>query len=200
MDARLTATFSPGFLIGLNHHPWDTYQAWRASQVAENQTFQAQLGQLSRGFFAHIYKGSRGQWLQPYQIVNHGHSPFWDSRFLQAMLKVPFDLVKGYALYNVIFRDCLGGLRHIPSNSMLTLRPDSALAAMPAGQEPKIVVRPNHVAALTQYAASDAVWQCGDYAATLAPRLSDIHATVSLKFADFEAWRERHVSQCSGMR
>lgn len=199
VDARLAATFSPGFLIGLNHHPWDTYLAWRAGQVAENQTFQAQIGQMSRSFFSHIYKGSRGQWLQPFQIMNHGHSPFWDSRFLQAILKVPFDKVAGYGLYNVIFRDCLSSLRHIPSNSMLTLRPDTALARMPAGQEPKGVIKPNHVVALSHYAASKAVWQRGDYATALPPTLSDIDSTTSLKFVDFEAWRARHVDQSTSL-
>jgi len=157
------------------------------------------MGQMSRGFFSHIYKGSRGQWLQPFQIVNHGHSPFWDSRFLQAMLKIPFNKVEGYGLYNVIFRDCLSSLRHLPSNSMLTLRPDSALARMPEGQEPKVVIKPNHVAALTHYATSDAVWQRGDYTASLRPTLSDIDASLSLKFVDFEAWRARHVDQSMGI-
>ena len=200
VDARLSAVFSPEFLIGLNQHPWETYQSRRSSLVAENQDFLAQIELMSRAFFAHVYGGSQGHWLQPFQIIHHGHSPFWDSRFLTAILKVPFVLVRDYGLYNVIFRDHLPALRHVPSNSMLTRRADSALAPMTAGQEPKILqkIRPRQLDALERMAISDSIRQRGDYApAALTDFLRDAGNAASLKFVDFEAWRTRYVDSAS---
>lgn len=196
VDARLSAVFSPGFLIGLSQHPWETYQSWRSSLAAENQDFLAQIELMSRSFFAHIYRGSQGHWLQPFQIMHHGHSPFWDSRFLTAMLKVPFALVRDYGLYNAIFRDHLPALRHVPSNSMLTRRADSALVPMTAGQEPKVLqkIRPRQLDALEQMAISDSIRHRGDYSTTaLTDFLRDAGNAASLKFVDIEAWRTRYV-------
>ncbi len=196
VDARLSAVFSPGFLISLDHHPWETYQGYLHGLEAENRVLLAQVEQLTRAFFSNVYKGSQGHWLQPFQIVHHGHSPFWDSRFLAAMLKVPFLLLQDYGVYNAIFRDHFPSLAQIPSNSMLTRRADSALPPMAAGQEPKTLLkmRPRQLDALEQMGAAPAIRTRGDYASdTLAGFMRDASSVASLMFVDFEAWRLRYV-------
>lgn len=193
VDARLQAVFSRRFLRRLAQRPVECYRQAIDSLPAENRDFHFQIQQLGRAFFSTVYQGSRGSWLQPYEIVNQGFSPFWDSRFLQAVLAVPFEWVADYQLYNAIFKDCLPALTDIPSNSPLTLRADSALPPMTAGQDPKVVLQPKYQSALDAYRKDGATWRERRFRWWRMRRsLRDGTALSTLQFIDFEAWRRRY--------
>jgi hypothetical protein len=194
VDATLRSTFSWWFRRKLKRHPFETYQAEIAAVSAENREFYFQIQQMTRGFFTNIYNGSRGSWLQPYELVNQGFSPFWDSRFLQAILQVPFELVADYQLYNVIFRECLTELNAIPSNSLLTMRSDSALVRMTVGTDPKVALKPKYQNALNRYNHDKTTWQRRLYRKRhLKPVLDDGDAPITMRFIDFEAWWRKYA-------
>lgn len=193
VDARLRSIFSRKFRRQLTRHPHEHGLAALAGMEAENRSFHFQLDQMARSFFTSIYLGSRGSWLQPFEIINQGFSPFWDSRFLQALLAVPFDWVADYHLYNVLFRDHFHELAHIPSNSPLTLRPDTSLPPMTEGIEPKAALQPRYQAALSAFIADPATWQRGMYRNRWMRRtVRDGHAPATRSFIDFEAWWRRY--------
>jgi hypothetical protein len=193
VDATLHHLFSWRFRRKLEAHPFELYQAALSRSTAENRDFHFQIQQFGRSFFTNIYRGSRGNWLQPFEIINQGFSPFWDSRFLQAILQVPFELVAGYQLYNVIFRDCLCELTDIPSNSPLTLREDTALLRMTTGTDPKVALKPKYQTALNQYAADRATWRRHIYRKRrMRKTLQDGDAPTTMQFIDFEAWLRRY--------
>ncbi len=193
VDERLRATFSKRFVRKLKRHPFQAYEQALSQMESENRDFQFQIQQLGRAFFSNVYHGSRGSWLQPYVNVNLGFSPFWDSRFLQAILAVPFEFVADYQLYNVIFRDFLKELTEIPSNSPLTQREDTALPRMTAGQEPKLVLQPKYQTALDTYRKDYSMWRRRLYRwRHLRQQLSDGNATTTMQFIDFEAWWRRY--------
>lgn len=193
VDEKLRNTFSWWFRKRLKRHPFAHYQQVFGEMTAENRIFQFQIRQFGRGTFTNIYNGSRGTWLQPYEIINRGFSPFWDSRFLQELLKVPFGLIANYQLYNVIFRDFLPELAAIPSNSPLTRRPDSALAPMTEGTDPKIALKPKYQNALNQYLADRATWRRHIYRRRRIRRtFLDADAPATMQFLDFEAWIRHH--------
>ncbi len=194
VEERLQNTFSRRFRRNLSRHPMEGYAQAMAAIETENHDFLFQIQQLGRAFFSGVYHGSRGSWLQPYEIVNQGNSPFWDSRVLQALLAVPFEYIAGYQLYNVIFRDHLTELADIPSNSPLTQRPDSAIPRMTAGQEPKVVLQPKYQSALDAYRKDAATWRRRLYRWWRIRRvLGDGNSPVTMKFIDFEAWWRRYV-------
>jgi Glutamine amidotransferase domain len=195
VDEKLRNTFSRRFVRRLPEHPCAAYARVQAAVVAENRDFYLQIMQMGRAFFSATYYGSRGSWLQPYEIVNQGFSPFWDSRFLEAILAVPFEMVASYQLYNVIFRDCLTELTDIPSNSPLTQRADSALPRMTAGQEPKVVLQPKYQSALYAYRDDRQTWRRRLYRRwRVKPQLRDENALLTMQFTDFEAWWRQYVS------
>lgn len=195
VDAKLRETFSWYFRRQLKRHPHASYLAAQAQVDIENQEFYFRILQMGRAFFSTTYYGSRGSWLQPYEIVNQGYSPFWDSRFLQALLAVPFEMVAGYGLYNAMFRECLPALIDLPSNSPLTNRPDSVIARMTVGQDPKVVLQPKYQSALDSYCADPKTWRRWMYRRRqVKPRLSDGNAMLTMQFTDFEAWWRRYVA------
>jgi hypothetical protein len=193
VDETLRNLFSWRFRRRLEVHPFELYQAALTQATPENRDFHFQIQQFGRSFFTNIYRGSRGNWLQPYEIINQRFSPFWDSRFLETLLQVPFEMVAGYQLYNVIFRDCLRELTDIPSNSPLTLRADSALPRMTAGTDPKVALKPKYQTALDLYAADRATWQRRIYRKRrMRKGLLDGDAPITMQFIDFEAWLRRY--------
>ena len=192
VDAKLRGIFSWWFRRKLNRHPFDHYRTVLNEMTSENRMLQFQMQQFYRGTFTNIYNGSRGTWLQPFEIINQGFSPFWDSRFLQALLAIPFEMLADYQLYNVIFRDCLTSLAHIPSNSPLTHRPDSALPKMTVGTDPKIALKPKYQNALDQYTADPGTWRRFVYRRRrMRQTLLDGDSPITMQFLDFEAWRRR---------
>jgi hypothetical protein len=194
VEEKLQQVFSRRFRRQLGQHPFDVHEAARGAITAENQDFYFQIQQFGRGFFTNIYQGSRGHWLQPYEIVNQGFSPFWDSRFLQALLQVPFEMVAGYQLYNVIFRDHLRELTDIPSNSPLTLRPDSSLQRMTEGTDPKVALKAKYQQALAAFAADRRTWRRRMYRRwRMRKSLGNGDAPSTMQFIDFEAWWRRYV-------
>ncbi len=196
IDAKLRDTFSRRFLRDLPRHPMEGYRDAQAQLPAENGDFLFQIQQLGRAFFSNVYYGSRGSWLQPYEIVNLGFSPFWDSRFLQAMLAVPFEFVADYQLYNVIFRDVLPELTDIPTNSPLSQREDTAIPRMTSGQDPKVVLQPKYQKALDTYRRDRRTWLRHLYRWwRLRRHLRDGNALVTMQFIDFEAWWRRYVKE-----
>ena len=192
VDLKMRAVLSRKFIRQLKQHPFDSCESMRSKIPAENRELLFQVLQMARGFFTNIYTGSRGHWLQPWQTVIHGYSPFWDSRFLQKLLTVPFEMLAKYELYNKIFEIALPELRHLPSNSPLTNRPDSQLKKMEAGTEPKIALQPKYQNALQAYIQDRATWKRRQY-----PRwgfkkgLEDGNAPSTIQFIDFEAWVRR---------
>ena len=196
IDAKLRDTFSRRFLRELPRHPMEGYREANAQIVAENHDFLFQIQQLGRAFFSGVYYGSRGSWLQPYEIVNLGFSPFWDSRFLQALLAVPFELVADYQLYNVIFRDVLPQLTDIPTTSPLSQRADTAIPRMTSGQDPKVVLHPKYQKALDSYRKDRRTWLRHQYRWwRLRRQLRDGNAVATMQFIDFEAWWRRYVRE-----
>lgn len=192
IDETLRRYFGWRFRWRLGTHPHERLQQEFARMTAENAAFQFQIRQFSRAYFSTIYGGSRGSWLQPYEIINQGHSPFWDSRFLAALLAVPMEFVADYRLYNVIFRDHLTALTDIPSNSPLTLRPDTAIPPIAIGTEPKAALRPKYQNALKAYATDATTWSRNGYRKAAAQQaLSDGEAEFTKRFVDFEAWMRR---------
>lgn len=192
VDAKLRERLHWRLRWRLQRHPQAHVQQVIAGMSAEDAIFQFQIQQFSRAFFSTIYGGSRGSWLQPFEIINQGYSPFWDSRFLAALLAVPYELIADYRLYNVIFRDQLTALTDIPSNSPLTLRPDTAIPPMTEGIEPKAALKPKYQNALRAYAADDQTWGRGIYhKRKVSPLLTNGDAEFTKRFVDMEAWLRR---------
>lgn len=192
VEARMRTTLSRRFIRQLRQHPFDALQAELAKLPAENRDFHFQIQQLSRGFFTNIYFGSRGHWLQPWQTIIHGYSPFWDSRFLNALLQIPFELIANYKLYNEIFASSLQELTQIPSNSPLTNRADSSIPKMKEGIEPKFALQPKYQKALEEYLTDKQTWKRRQYPRWgFKKQLKDGNSRLTMQFIDFEAWMRR---------
>lgn len=196
VDFKLRNTFSWRIRRKLSRHPFAHYEAKKASFPTENAEFHFQIDQFCRSFFGDIYQGSRGSWLQPFELINQGFSPFWDSRFLQQLLTVPFEMIADYHLYNVIFRDCLTELTDIPSNSPLTTRADRAIPPMKDGIEPKNVLKPKYQNALHRFVNDPKTWQRRMYRRRRFRKvLQDDNAQLTLRFIDFEAWWRKFMEK-----
>jgi hypothetical protein len=195
VNESLKKNFSWWFRRKLKSHPFVAYQSARKAITSENQDLHFMIDQMTRGFFSNIYMGSRGHWLQPWQIIIHGYSPFWDSRFLQQLLTVPMEMLENYNLYNKIFALAFPELIEIPSNSPLTNRDDSCIPKLTAGKEPKIVLQPLYQNALNSFRDDSRVWKRGQYPKLgFKQHLEDGMNPATIKFIDFEAWF-RHFGQ-----
>lgn len=189
-DKKLKRYFSWSFRIRLSRHPYQSYVEEK-KQAGSAHVFL--LRQLTRSFFSSIYGGSRGHWLQPFQLTHHGLSPFWDSRFLDAFTKIPLEALKDYAFYNEVMALCDKAFTGIPSNSPLTNRHDSVIPKLNLGTEPKHHLPNVHREALEMLLGNESPNGRGMYASK---QLQMIRAQEETNFRqqwiDFEIWKKRY--------
>lgn len=194
LDEKLKSIFSWRFRWKLKLHPYQSYlqEQERHGTPAADVLFL--ILQATRGFFTGIYSGTRGHWVQPYQLTNHGLSPFWDSRFLQQIIQIPIETLKDYNVYNHIFRQCKKEYTDIPSNSLLTNREDTAIPKLTTGTEPKNQVPNTHHKEYTKRLTDQKVWRRHFYNdRKLKEVLSNELDPLTKRWLDFETWYARYM-------
>jgi|CXWL01.1.fsa_nt_gi hypothetical protein len=191
VDRRLEAVFSREFLDTLTRHPFETYR--RHLEIVEGNEFAFVIRQFTRPFFSRIYNGSRGAWLQPGLLPSRRLSPFWDSRLLKLLLRVPVEHLRDYKFYNQVFREHFPELTDLPTNSPLARREDGCMAMVVEGIEPKDVVSLKYGAALDEYRRDPATWARGIYSDGMRQSVEDPRAELVAPFVDLEAWLRRYV-------
>jgi hypothetical protein len=188
-DEKLKNVFSWRFRWKLKQHPYKTYKQEKAKYAKPIANTMFMINQLTRSFFTGIYGGTRGHWVQPYQLLNHGFSPYWDSRFLQQLIRVPLPVLENYNLYNAVFKYCDKAFTGIPSNSPLTNRSDSVVPKMEIGIEPKNKIPNTHHLFYQTQRVDENLWRKHFYNKPKLNRiLEDEFAPVSRLWLDFEAW------------
>ena len=193
VDAHLNMVFSKGFINALDQHPFDLYQRELGSKGAENNQLEFEINLITRAFFSTLWGGSKGYWLQPYQNITKAYTPFCDSRFIKALLKVPFKLIDNYGLYNLIYMNERPVLKDIPSNSPLTSRDDSCIPKSDLGTEPELNIKPVHHNYLRNRSEDSRIWDRGMYRSAVRATIeNDINSRLSCNFTDFEALAERY--------
>ncbi len=151
---------------------------------------------MTRSFFTDIYGGTRGHWVQPFQLMNHGFSPFWDSRILQLISQIPEEQLKNYAFYNEVFKHCKREFTEIPSNSSLTNLPNSILPKMEMGIEPKRHLPQTHNNAYIKCLNSSKTWSKKLYNKNKLLRiLNNESHNITKRWLDFEIWYSRYFTK-----
>lgn len=185
--------FNWRFRFNLKNHPFKTYLE---EKVSYNNNLIFQIHQMTRSFFTDIYGGTRGHWVQPFQLMNHGFSPFWDSRILQLISQIPEEQLKNYAFYNEVFKHCKREFTEIPSNSSLTNLPNSILPKMEMGIEPKHHLPQTHTNAYLKCLNSSKTWGKKRYNKnTLLGILNDQSHIITKRWLDFEIWHSRYFTK-----
>ncbi|MCC6373174.1 MAG: hypothetical protein IT236_19375 [Bacteroidia bacterium] len=193
VQQKLKTYFSLRFRLQLKNHPHHTLMQEFKTTNAEVNPFLFLLKQISVSFFTNIYGGSRGHWLQPYQLTNHGFSPFWDSRILQLLLEIPFDELKDYKFYNAVFKLVPTEFTSIPSNSPLTNRADSVIPKLNTGLEPKKNIPNTHHVAYLECLANKVIWKRGFYnEPKLKSILNEEMNALTKQWLDFEVWHRHY--------
>jgi hypothetical protein len=192
VDKKYKSIFSWWFRFTKSTHPYRSYL--QELGHLHNNHFLFMIHQMTRSFFSNIYGGSRGYWLQPFQLMNHGFSPFWDSRFLQLLLQIPLNELENYNFYNKVFKYVSQDFKTIPSNSPLTNREDSLLPKMDFGIEPK-QQRPNtHNKAYLDCLKNEGIWKRNYYnKSKLLKILENEFDSTTKQWIDFEVWYARYV-------
>ncbi len=193
VDERYRSLFSRWFRFRQRTHPYASYKKELAKSEAHELLFM--IRQMTRSFFTAIYGGTRGHWEQPFQLVNHGYSPFWDSRLLQLLLQVPVDELKHYRFYNEVFKYVDPEFAGIPSNSPMTALQDSVLPKMEAGVEPKHRIPNTHHKAYKTYLDEASGFRRGFYNKSLRKVLENEFDPITQKWLDLEAWYSCYVSR-----
>lgn len=192
VNKKYKSIFNWWYRFKVNKHPYKSYKT--ELEKLKGNTLLFMIHQMTRSFFSNIYGGSRGYWVQPFQLMNHGFSPFWDSRFLQLLLQVPFEELKDYNFYNKIFSLCGKEFTQIPSNSGLTDRFDSVIPKLEAGIEPKHQIPNTHHKAYTLCLSNPKIWKRRYYNKNeLMKSLKNEFDTTTKQWLDFEVWYARYV-------
>lgn len=187
VDKKLRSFFSWRFRIRLKKHPYQAYLDEKKDAGPDHVFF---IRQLTRSFFSSIYGGSRGHWLQPFNLTHHGMSPFWDSRFLDALTCVPIEKLKNYAFYNEVLALCHDSFLKIPSNSPLTNRSDSVIEKLRAGTEPKHRLPDVHGKTLTLLMTTGAFRKGNMFSTKMEPELNSGQSSFTKQWLDFEVWKQ----------
>lgn len=193
VDERYRSLFSRWFRFRQRVHPYASYK--KELEKLKGHELLFMIHQMTRSFFTAIYGGTRGHWEQPFQLVNHGYSPFWDSRLLQLLLRVPVEELKQYHFYNEVFRYADKKFTSIPSNSPLTTREDSVLPKMEMGIEPKHRVPNTHHKAYEAYLNKASVFRRGYYNKKLRAILENEFDPITQRWLDLEVWCSRYMLQ-----
>ncbi|PBQ30965.1 hypothetical protein CNR22_04000 [Sphingobacteriaceae bacterium] len=189
----LMSVFSWRFRFKLKAHPYHTYLKEKEKYPLAVREFLFITEQFTRSFFTTIYGGTKGHWLQPYQLANHGFSPFWDSRLLQKLMLLPIELLANYQLYNSLFKLCDKAFTSIPSNSPLTNRADSVIPKLEIGIEPKGLLPDTHHAAYMERLEDKTTWKRHVYTSEFKKKLSQGSGALATRWLDFETWYARYV-------
>jgi len=195
VDERYRSLFGWWFRFRQTSHPYASYK--KELEALKGHELLFMIRQMTRSFFTAIYGGTRGHWEQPFQLVNHGYSPFWDSRLLQALLQLPAEALKQYRFYNEVFKYVDPEFTAIPSNSPLTALEDSVLPEMEAGTEPKHRIPNTHHQSYKTYLNEASVFRRGYYHKKLPLRLKNEFDPTTQKWLDLEAWYSCYVSRKS---
>lgn len=183
IDDRLKIIFSRKFRREITMHPFESY----AAMDKDNYLFY--LHQFIHPFFTTIYSGSRGYWLQPFQLTNRGYSPFWDSRIIQKILTLPIEVLSNYNFYNEVFRYVDPVFLKDESNSPLAAISGSVLKPLDIGIEPKKQLPNVHDAALKKCLVNKRIWSRNFYRDRKLKRiLQHQDADISKRWLDFEVW------------
>lgn len=192
VDDHYRSLFSRWFRFRQKAHPYASYK--KELEKLKGHELLFMIYQMTRSFFTSIYGGTRGHWEQPFQLVNHGYSPFWDSRLLQLLLRVPVEELKQYRFYNEVFKHADQEFTAIPSNSPLTSLEDSVLPKMEMGIEPKHRVPNTHHKAYEAYLNNTSVFRRGYYNRKLRAVLENEFDPTTQKWLDLEVWYSQYVS------
>ncbi len=185
---RYKFLFSRRFRRSVNTDPWQGY----FKNVEPELLFD--FRQFTQTFFTTIYGGSRGHWLQPFQLVSHGFSPFWDSRIIQQALSVPEDFLKDYRFYNEVMKNAPQEFLEIGSNSPLTKRSDSVLPILETGVDPKLQIPNVHANIYQRCLNNKVVWDRKFYKKrNLSKILSNENDPISKRWLDFEVWYTEYM-------
>jgi hypothetical protein len=93
--------------------------------------------QFLRAFRSSIYMNATGGWTSPYHFGFYSVGPFWDARFLRALIRVPNDLITNYWLYGELLRRLPGAL-DVEFNSQIVNFVHGCRSGAP-GKDPKSV-------------------------------------------------------------
>lgn len=192
VDERYRSLFSWWFRFKQKEHPYTSYK--KELDKLKGNEFLFMIQQMTRSFFTTIYGGTRGHWEQPFQLVNHGFSPFWDSRILQRLLQVPVEDLKHYQFYNEVLKHAEKAFTVIPSNSPLTGREDSVLPQMDMGIDPKHRVPDTHHKAYKTYLNDQRIFRRGYYHKMLRRILENEFDKTTQAWLDLEVWYGRYVT------
>ncbi len=192
IDKKYKSIFNWRFRFKLQNHPFIAYSD-EIKKLNGNQLL-FMIHQITRSFFTNIYGGSKGHWVQPFQLVNHGFSPFWDSRFLQLLLQVPLSELENYNFYNKVFAYVNSDFKSIPSNSPLTNRDDSLLLKMNSGIEPKHQFPDVHHEAYLDCIRDRKIWKRHMYTKNMLKKLlASEYDALTRQWLDFEVWRRKYA-------
>jgi len=189
VDSRMKCIFSRNFRKKITKNPFESY-----ASLSENQLYFC-IQQFTQPFFTTIYSGSRGHWLQPYHLTNHGYSPFWDSRILQKLLTIPTEYLFNYRFYNEVFKYADPKFLEIGSNSPLTKIVDSVLPVLEIGVEPKHHLPNMHGDIHKECMNNKKIWGRGLYKRRkLKKILEDENSEIAMKWLDFEVWLTYYIN------
>ncbi len=192
VDKKYKSIFNWWFRVTQNKHPFTTYK--QELEKLNNNHFLFMIHQMTRSFFSNIYGGTRGHWVQPFQLMNHGFSPFWDSRFLQLILQIPIKELKNYNFYNQVLKHTDKAFTEISSNSPLTNREDSIIPIMNNAIEPKKQIPNTHHKAYKDCLSNDSIWKRGVYnQKELKKILENEFDTTTKQWLDFEVWYSKYI-------
>jgi hypothetical protein len=192
VDEKYKSIFNWWFRFKQSIHPYQSYKA--ELEKLNGHAFLFMIHQLTRSFFTNIYSGTRGHWVQPFQLMNHGFSPFWDSRFLQLLLQIPLNELKNYNFYNQVFKHVDKTFTEIPTNSPLANRADSVIPKMTSGIEPKHQIPNTHHKAYIDCLNDAKIWKRRYYnKKELIKILDNEFDTTTKQWLDFEVWYERYI-------
>ncbi len=193
VDATYKSIFSWWFRFKHKMHPYHAYKNEIESLQGNEHLFMTH--QMTRSFFTNIYSGTRGHWVQPFQLMNHGFSPFWDSRFLQLLIQVPLSKLENYNFYNKIFKYADTAFTKIPSNSPLTNREDSVIPNMDIGIEPKHQIPNTHHKAYTDCLNDIKIWKRNFYnKKEFEKTLENEFDKTTKQWLDFEVWYYKYIA------
>ena len=189
---KYKSIFNWKYRLKVKQHPYQSYK--NELKKLNRNAFLFMIHQMTRSFFSNIYGGTRGHWVQPFQLMNHGFSPFWDSRFLQLLMQIPLEELKDYNFYNKILSLCEKEFTQIPSNSNLTNRTDSIIPKLETGIEPKHQIPNTHHEAYKDYLSDTKVWKRNFYnTKSLKKILENEFDSTTKQWLDFEVWYSKYI-------
>ncbi len=196
VNSKLKSIFNWRYRFKLKKHPYTSYLEEKEKLNFYGNDLLFQIYQMTRSFFTNIYGGTRGHWVQPFQLMNHGISPFWDSRLLQLLIQIPISDLENYSIYNKVFQYCDKEFTQIPSNSPLTNREDAILPKMDIGIEPKHQIPNTHHKAYKDYLNNNKMWERKFYNKKSFEKIL-VHEfdTTTKQWLDFEVWYSKYFKE-----